>query len=310
MQNGGVLKQLSYVLNLLNISNMKEKTIVVPDVLGEAPEAVERFFAILHSLSTGDPIALNLTAVNWIRPYGAINLLGMCRYLKQLTKSPVRLTGLQRSIHAYLRRIDFFTCDAETVFTTDPFNAADDFGRSLSSSNVLELFPICVYEDIYEVADRARRILAYWLGSSSQGIGNIVTLLSEASSNIVDHSGDTGVVTIQKYERKYHIEVTLAISDLGCGIRKSLRAAHGEISDTCAGYIEQALAGLSARSGERGGQGLGAIQRIATESGGSLYIRSEMGSVLAQVSGTAARDGLYFFPGTQVAITFRSKLTN
>ena len=176
---------------------MNEQSIVVPDVLGEAPEAVERLFGVCHSHSVGSPVILDLTSVNWIRPYGAISLLGMCRYLKQLAKSPVRLTGLQRSIHAYLRRIDFFTCDAETVYTTDPFNAADDFGRSLSSSNVLELFPISVYEDIYEVADRARRILAYWLGNSSQGIGHIVTLLSEASSNIVDHSGNTGVVTIQ-----------------------------------------------------------------------------------------------------------------
>jgi anti-sigma regulatory factor (Ser/Thr protein kinase) len=273
---------------------MNEQSIVVPDVLGEEPDAVERFFAVIHSHSAAGPITLDLTSVTWIRPYGAISLLGVCRYLKQLTHQPVRLTGLQSHIHAYLRRIDFFKCGTETVYTTDPFNQADDLGRSTSSSNVLELFPISVYEDIYEVADRARRILAYWLGSSSQGIGHIVTLLSEASSNIVDHSGDTGVVTIQKYERKYHIEVTLA----------------GEVSDTCAGYIVQALAGLSARSGERGGQGLGAIQRIATESGGSLYIRSEMGSVLAQASDTVMRDRLYFFPGTQVVITFRSKSAN
>ena len=164
-----------------------------------------------------------------------------------------------------------------------------------------------MYEDIYEVTARAGRILAYWLGSSSQDIGNIVTLLSEACSNIVDHSRDTGVVTIQKYERKYYIDVNLAIGDLGQGIRQSLMAVHGAVTDTCVGYIEKALAGLSARSGERGGQGLGAIQRIATESGGSLHVRSEMGSVLAKASGTATRDGLYFFPGTQIAITFRSK---
>lgn len=286
---------------------MNEQSIVVPDVFGEAPDAVERFFTVIHSLSASGPITLDLTYITWIQPYGAISLLGMCRYLEQLTKSSVRLTGLPRSIHAYLRRIDFFTCGAETVYTTDPFNAINDLGRSSSSSNVLELFPIRVHEDIYEVAARARRILAYWLGSSSQDIGNIVTLLSEACSNIVDHSRDTGVVTIQKYERKYYIDVNLAIGDLGQGIRQSLMAVHGAVTDTCAGYIEKALAGLSARSGERGGQGLGAIQRIATESGGSLHIRSEMGSVLAQASGTATRDGLYFFPGTQIAITFRSQ---
>jgi len=286
---------------------MSEIFIAIPDSLGEVPDAVERLFAILHASSTGDPIALDLTSVTWIRPYGALCLLGVCRYLKQLTHRPVRLTGLQWDIHAYLRRIDFFKCGTETVYTTDLFNSADDLSRSTSSSNVLELFPICVHEDIYEVAARARYILAYWLGSTSYDIDHIVILLSEACSNIVDHSGDAGIVTIQKYDRKHCIDVNLAIGDLGRGIRQSLMAVHGAVSDTCTGYIEQALAGLSARSGERGGQGLGAIRRIATESGGSLHLRSEMGSVLAQTSGTTTCDDLYFFPGTQVAITFRSK---
>ncbi len=197
--------------------------------------------------------------------------------------------------------------ETETVYTTDPFNSIDDLSRSTSSSNVLELFPICVHEDIYEVAARARYILANWFGSTSHDINNIVILLSETCSNIVDHSGDAGIVTIQKYDRKRCIDVNLAIGDLGRGIRQSLMAVHGAVSDTCTGYIEQALNGLSARSGERGGQGLGAIRRIATESGGSLHIRSEMGSVLAQTSGTTTCDDLYFFPGTQIAITFRSK---
>ncbi len=289
--------------------SMSEILIAIPDALGEAPDAVERLFAVLHNTPSGEPIVLDLTSVNWIRPYGALSFLGICRYLKQLTHRPVRLTGLQSDIHAYLRRIDFFKCGTETVYTTDSFNSTDDLTRSTSSSNVLELFPIHVHEDVYEVAARARHILAYWLGSTSYDIDNIVILLSEACSNIVDHSGDAGIVTIQKYDRKHCIDVNLAIGDLGRGIRQSLMAVHGAVSDTCAGYIEQALAGLSARFGERGGQGLGAIRRIATESEGSLYIRSEMGSILARASGTTTSDDLYFFPGTEIAITFRSKPT-
>ncbi len=302
-----MLKQPEHCFYSLKMVPMSEIFIAIPDSLGEVPDAVERLFAILHASSTGDPIALDLTSVTWIRPYGALCLLGVCRYLKQLTHRPVRLTGLQSDIHAYLRRIDFFKSGTETVYTTDPFNSIDDLSRSTSSSNVLELFPICVHEDIYEVAARARYILANWFGSTSHDINNIVILLSETCSNIVDHSGDAGIVTIQKYDRKRCIDVNLAIGDLGRGIRQSLMAVHGAVSDTCTGYIEQALNGLSARSGERGGQGLGAIRRIATESGGSLHLRSEMGSVLAQTSGTTTCDDLYFFPGTQVAITFRSK---
>ena len=134
-----------------------------------------------------------------------------------------------------------------------------------------------------------------------------MTLLSEACSNIVDHSGDTGIVIVQKYDRRSYVDVNLAISDLGRGIRRSLEAKHGTISTTCAGYIDHALAGLSARPGERGGQGLGAIQRIATQSGGSLHIRSEMGGISTQTTGVTIHDGLCFFPGAQIAVTFRSK---
>src|SRR5260370_10017981 len=233
--------------------SMSEILITVPDSLGEAPDAVERLFAVLHASSTGGPIALDLTPVTWIRPYGAISLLGVCRYLKQLTHRPVRLTGLQSDIHAYLRRIDFFKRGTETVYTTDPFNSTDDLSRSTLSSNVLKLFPIRVHEDVYDVAARARYILAYWLGSTSYDIDNIVILLSDTCSNIVHHSGDAGIVTIQKYDRKHCIDVNLATGDLGRGIRQSLMAVHGAVSDTCTGYIEQTLNGLTQRSGQRGG---------------------------------------------------------
>jgi len=286
---------------------MSESSIIVSDSLCGMPDTVEMLFTLLGGPSIRGSIALDLAPVTWIHPYGAISILGSCRYLRQLTRKPVRLTGLQTHIHAYLRRIDFFKYDPETVYTTDLFHSSCELGRSSSSSNVLELFPIRTSEDVYAVAARARRILTYWFDkNSSYNIDKIVTLLAEACSNIVDHSGDTGVVIVQKYDHKHYVEIKLAISDLGRGIRQSLIAVHGELSNTFTGYIEQALAGLSARSGQKGGQGLGAIQRIATENGGSLYIRSEMGSVLAQATGTVAQDNLCFFPGTQIAITFRS----
>jgi len=67
-----------------------------------------------------------------------------------LTHLPVRLTGPQCDIHIYLRRIDFFKCGTGTVYITDPFNPIDNLSRRTSSSNVLELFPIRVHEDVYD----------------------------------------------------------------------------------------------------------------------------------------------------------------
>ncbi len=130
--------------------SMSELLIAVPDSLGEALGAVESLFAVLHASSTGNPIALDLTPVTWIRPYSAISLLGVYHYLKQLTHLPVRLTGPQCDINIYLRRIDFFKCGTGTVYITDPFNPIDNLSRRTSSSNVLELFPIRVHEDVYD----------------------------------------------------------------------------------------------------------------------------------------------------------------
>ncbi|MCA9330433.1 sensor histidine kinase [Candidatus Saccharibacteria bacterium] len=246
--------------------------------------------------------------MSWICPYGTIILLGACRYLAQLSRERVAVTALPQDVHAYLRRVDFFERASDVAFTPDQFDPAYDWSRNAESSNVLELVPISALPDVYQVGNRARKILGYWLRNVTADIDRIVSLLAEACSNVVDHSCDVGVVAIQKYEHGRNVNVQLAISDLGIGIRRSLVATHSDLSDTSAGYIQRALAGLSARRTGRGGQGLGAIQQFATASGGNLSIRSETGSVFVQASGATQKDGLTFFPGTQVAVTFRSRL--
>ncbi len=66
--------------------------------------------------------------------------------------------------------------------SSDPFNSGDDLSRSTSSSNILELLPIRVHEDIYVATARVRHILVYWLSGTSYDIDNIVILLLEAAS--------------------------------------------------------------------------------------------------------------------------------
>ena len=279
----------------------------IPDILGGPAEHLEELLG-LRPLAAKGAVRIDLSAATWICPYGAVMLLGTCRYLAQLSRGPVQIAELQTAVHAYLRRVDFFERAAGIAFTNDPFDGTHELGRSPASTNVLELVPVSQVADVYEVANRARRILRYWLGGTSDDIDRVVSLLAEACNNIVDPSCDTGLVTIQKYERGSCVDVHLAILDMGIGIRRSLAAVHGKVAASAGGFIEQALAGLSARQG-RGGQGLGAIQRIATASGGRLFIRSETGSALATPGALTINDGLAFFPGTQVAITFRSRWT-
>lgn len=285
---------------------MNKSSILVPNVLGAKPEQVEELYTLVTTAPLRGSIALNMSAVTWVNPYGATTLLNACRFLKEHAHEPVRLTGLRKDVHAYLRRIDFFERGFEIVLSSDRFDSCNDFGRSSASSNVLELFPIRVQRDVLTVASRGRHILTSWLGNALYDIDQVVNLIAEACSNVVDHSCHQGTVMIQKYEHTPFIDIELAISDLGKGIRNTLLAKHRNISDTCSGFIERALDGLSARPYGRGGEGLGAIQRIAIKSGGTLHVRSEMGSVWTEPLGKVHHDDLPFFPGTHIAIKFRS----
>lgn len=285
---------------------ISEVVIPVPNVLKGTPEVAEKFLSRISMVQPTCRVILDLSDVTWICPYGTVLLLGVCRYLAQLGGGMVLVTAIQENVHAYLRRVDFFKCAVGVASTSELFDEANDWSRSESSSTVLELVPISTSSDVYQVKNRARKILGHWLNNASYDIDQIISLLAEACSNVVDHSGDIGVVTIQKYKQERYVDIQLAISDLGVGIRRSLITTHHDLSDTSAGYIKQALDGLSARPDGRGGQGLGAIQRIATKSGGSLSLRSETGWVLVQATGQTERDSLTFFPGTQVAVTFRS----
>jgi len=280
----------------------------VPDVLASGPEPVELLLSHLRDLPCESPVTLALDDVRFVYPYGAVMLLGLCHYLARVTGYPVRLVGIRREVHAYLRRIDFFEREGTNEYTTDPFAEAADFSRSSASLGVLELVWTTTPADVYQVSGSARRILTYWLNGASYDIDQVVTMLAEVCANAVDHSHDAGFVMIQKYDHGHYVEVKLAIADIGIGIRGSLVAAHPDLRDTCAGCIERALAGLSSRAGPRGGHGLGAISRIAIASGGSLQIRSETGLVQVVSSASVlAQDDLAFFPGTQVGITFRSR---
>ena len=285
-----------------------EIIIPVPNVLRGTPEMAEKFLSQIIAIQPDRPVILDLSHVTWICPYGTVILLGVCRYLAQLGGGMVSVTHMQGEVHAYLRRVDFFKRADEVAYTPDLFDEANDWSRSEASSNVLELVPISISFDVYQVKDRARKILDHWLHNASYDIGKIIGLIAETCSNVADHSCDVGVVTIQKYEWEHYVEIQLAISDLGVGIQRSLVSTHGNLFYTNAGYINRALDGLSARSSAHIGQGLGAIQRIATASGGSLSIRSGTGCVLVQAFGRTERDELTFFPGTQIAVTFRSHL--
>lgn len=280
---------------------------IPPNLLGGNPTTVDRILEVIVPDRCADSIELDLASVSWVCPYGAALLLSYCRAQAMETGCPVQLRHLQPAIHAYLERIDFFAFDV--AVHDESLAPAARLSRSPASSNVVEMYRIRMHRDVYDVTGRARRVLEAWFQAAPGAIDSIVSLLSEACANIVDHSDDWGIVTVQKYERGAYADVELAISDLGQGIRQSLLNRYPHLHESASGFLKRALEGLSARAGSRGGQGLGAMQRIATGSGGLLHIRSGTASVLARQGTILPHEGLPAFPGTHVAIRFRSPRT-
>lgn len=283
--------------------------ISIPDVLGKHPHDVESAFTNLASISKGRQVSLDLSEIRWVCPYGVVMLAGICQTYWNSTGKSVKIERLNPEIHKYFHRIKFFQCLGDMAFINETLDPSLHYHRSEASNRVLDLVNIVRDEDIIEFGKNARRILEHWLQDSKQDIDNIITVLSESCSNIVEHSESSGIVTIQKYLHSEFVKVEIAVCDLGIGIQQSLTNRHGSIADSNAGYIRCALDGETARASKLGGNGLTAISRIALRSGGSLFIRSHSASVEVGNQGIIARESLVPFPGTQIAITFFSRLS-
>lgn len=278
--------------------------IKVPHVLGDSPHSSEGLYRSFSPMPSR-PIELDLSNVRWVCPYGAIVLATLCQILSEATSEPVLLSGLRTAVHAYLQRLHFFDITADTAQVAEELPSYAAYDSAPTSLNILELTPIEAYSDIYNVVSRVRSILEHWLGPSSTDLDRIVSLISESCSNVVDHSGTRGLITIQKYEHGSHVDVHLAIGDVGQGIAQTLADAHGPVASSDTEYIRRALAGMSSRSGPRGGHGLRTIQSIVVPNGGGLYIRSGTGLVEATSAGLKTYADLTAIDGTQLAITFR-----
>lgn len=105
------------------------------------------------------------------------------------------------------------------------------------------------------------------------------------------------------------VDVCLAVGDLGCGIRGSLAARHGEFGEDPLDYLQAAMGGKTARSTGRGGLGLRRVEQIAGSEGGYLWLRSETAAILSRGPRKAqGRGELISVPGTQVAVEFHAPL--
>ncbi|MGE3271328.1 MAG: hypothetical protein AB7P40_21445 [Chloroflexota bacterium] len=305
---------------------MAEACQVSPFNLGDV-SGIERFFqdvaTILASCWPLQPLILDMRGVSFVPPQGIIALTTVCRHWYSQTGERVHLRNLHPEVHQYLERMDMFLHCGEWVDEERALAEDQRFGRSHASSNLLELLPIAGGEaqnskDVAAAVARAHRIVDTWFDADVRAIGRLLTMMSEITGNIV-HSHDRGFVTIQRY-RSANVtplgsRVTVAVGDLGIGIRSSL---HGKFSaspfaseiplSTGSDYLLHALDLGVTRRDTAGGVGLYQVRELVNAWQGSLIIRSDGSMIRISQGGIERWDDLAEIPGTQVTIRVRGSL--
>ena len=209
----------------------------------------------------------------------------------------------------YLERMDFFKY-AERYFRLDPEQPElpDKYPRRSYSDVLLEITPIERSGDIHFIVDkvkkRAHTILEKHLHYDERAIDGFIVALSEVCQNILEHSGNTGLVGIQKYrfQKLNKNVVKIAVMDLGMGFRQSLSERIAVADDLEA--IDRALFHAVSRYDDEGrGHGLAAVRRFVNKWNGKLSIRSGVSrlSIIPKWSwGRKRETGLTPFPGSQI----------
>jgi hypothetical protein len=281
---------------------------LVPDVLGGDTQSVERFYSIISNVPPAEKYMLDMSAVRFVKPYGVIALVIAARGLSMLSGQQVHLSNTSDKVYLYLHRMNLFQIGSDWLQAADTLG--QEWSRNPQTANLLELTVITGPSDVELVISRAERIFSRWL--LVPNLRNLLNVLSELCANIYQHSGDRyGCVLIQKYEsfKRDQVIVNLAVGDLGCGIRGSLVARHGEIGREPLDYLREAMGGRTSRHTDRGGLGLRRVEQIAASEGGHLWLRSETAAIFSRGPGKAKghRD-MALVPGTQVAVEFHAPL--
>lgn len=280
-------------------------TLTVPDALGGDLVDVEALHSLVDSRKPAALFVLDMRRVSFVKPYGVVALLLAIRRLAELSRRRVELVNIGRQVHSYLERMDLFEVGEDWLAPAPGLEEGWD--RNPQTPNLLELTIIEGPQDVVTAITRAERVFYRWL--EVPDLNGLLRVLSELCANVHQHSGDPlGCLMIQKYEESSSGQavVCVAVGDLGCGVRASLAACHGEMGREPLDYLRAAMAGQSSRASGRGGLGLQMVEEAAKGSGGRLWLRSETAGIIAgpptkpAVAGTSATFRVPKWPWTCV----------
>ena len=270
----------------------------------------EDTFELFLSELAGQEV-MDLSEVTFIDPYGMVGVLEAGRYLVSGNNRRTLLLPESQDVLKYLERMDFFRfADCYFNIVSEKPAISDKFLRSSFSDVLLEITPISKSDDIHFIAGRvrkrARKILTKHLHYDERAIDGFIVALSEVCQNIIEHSGNTGYVGIQKYhfQKISRNVVKFAVMDLGTGFRESLSERVLIKNDIDA--IEKALLqGMSRYKDIGRGHGLAAVRRFVNQWKGKISIRSgtaKLSIIPEWTWGKEKETDLTFFPGSQINI--------
>ncbi len=267
----------------------------------------DTFEIVLRRITDGQDIDLRDTA--FIDPYGMVGILEAGRHISNQGLRRALFLPESENVLRYLERMDFFRY-AGMFFDIVPAisDLSDKFHRSAFSDVLLEITRIERSDDIHfivgKVKARAHAILERHLHYNERAINGFITALSEVCQNIIEHSGNTGLVGIQKYyfQKQKKNVVKIAVMDLGAGFQGTLSDRVPVSGDLDA--IEKALLhGMSRYSDKGRGHGLAAVNRFIAKWNGRISIRSGTAkySMIPDWSwGREREQKLLHFPGAQI----------
>jgi len=291
---------------------MKDLRVCVPSLTAVTMDTVFAEAAAVGDGPSGggaEEIKVSLEDVKFIDPYGLVGLWCVLRYLKRRHHAVVVIPPTDLDLQGYLQRMNFPVVTARLALLEGSVGGR---GATGPSEVLLEMTPIEQQADVEKVLrdmlGRIRRILDSELGYGERDVTAFSTVLSEACTNICDHSEDIGVVAAQRYTQRDGTRyVIVGVADLGIGIRRSLatRYRHAERWSHIQAIVN-ALQKEYSRHPDRG-LGLFMVSRIVGAYRGSLHIRS--GDARLYLRHRAHRLVAGPFPGTQLAISLSARGT-
>ncbi|MEK4230583.1 hypothetical protein [Solibacillus sp. FSL H8-0538] len=221
-------------------------------------------------------IVIDASNLAFITPLGMISFVLGIQNLNRYMKVYLDLEHCE--IVSYLERLNFFEYLPEGVSSNCSLEEYKSRNRNDTSSILLEILPLRNDDDLECMTDSILKIFSE-NNFSSKITNNIINITTELGTNIYNHSGGNGFVTIQLYKSSNKIRIGLA--DDGVGIINRFKVKADE-TDTQHDILKKAFMVNESTRESSGGLGLNTMRknsfsdnfkesRILLKTGNNIY---------------------------------------